>query len=122
MTRKESAIAFLTMVAHGNIRDAYEKFISMKFIHHNQYFQGDRQSLMLAMKEAGKTNPNKKLEIKKIFEDGDIVITVSHIQQNPDDIGSAVVHLFRFEDDQIVELWDFGQQIVKDSPNENGVF
>lgn len=122
MTRKESAIAFLTMVAHGNIRDAYEKFISMKFIHHNQYFQGDRQSLMLAMKEASKANPNKKLEIKKIFEDGDIVITVSHVQQNPDDIGSAVVHIFRFEDGQVVELWDLGQPIVKNSPNENGVF
>jgi predicted SnoaL-like aldol condensation-catalyzing enzyme len=34
----------------------------------------------------------------------------------------AVVHIFRFTNDQVSELWDVGQPIAKDSPNENGVF
>ena len=122
MTRKESATAFLTMVANRAIREAYEKFISPGFIHHNQYFRGDRQTLMAAMEQAGEKNPNKTLEIKKVFEDGDTVVTLSHVKQNPDDSGAAVVHILRFEGNQVVELWDFGQPIVKDSPNENGVF
>jgi predicted SnoaL-like aldol condensation-catalyzing enzyme len=34
----------------------------------------------------------------------------------------AVVHIFRFSGDKIVELWDLGQPIEKNSPNENGLF
>ena len=122
MNKKESAVSFLKMAAEGNAREAYEKFIAPDFIHHNQYFKGDRQSLMVAMEQASKQNPNKKLEIKKAFEDGDNVITLSHVKQDRDDPGAAVVHVFRFKDNRVVELWDLGQPIVRDSPNENGVF
>lgn len=117
-----SASEFLQMVASGKIEEAYAKFISPNFIHHNQFFKGDRQSLMNGMEENAKKNPNKKLEIKKTFEDGDTVITFSHVKQNPDDAGAAVVHIFRFENDKVVELWDLGQMIEKDTVNENGVF
>jgi predicted SnoaL-like aldol condensation-catalyzing enzyme len=122
MTRKESAMAFLKMVADRNIREAYENFIAENFVHHNQHFKGDRQSLMTAMEEAGAKNPNKILDIKKAFEDGDTVITLSHVRQNPDDLGAAVVHIFRFDNDKVVELWDLGQPLTKDSINEYGMF
>jgi len=42
--------------------------------------------------------------------------------QNARDRGAAVVHIFRFEDDRIVELWDLGQAIPQDSPNRHGMF
>jgi predicted SnoaL-like aldol condensation-catalyzing enzyme len=118
----KAATTFLQMIADRKISEAYDQFIAPHFIHHNQYFKGDRESLRKAMEEAGFKNPHKKLEIKKVFEDGDTVITFSHIRQNPDDLGGAVVHMFRFEGDQVAELWDLGQPILKDSPNENGVF
>ena len=38
------------------------------------------------------------------------------------DPGFAAVHLFRFDGDRIVELWDVGQPVPEESPNENGVF
>jgi predicted SnoaL-like aldol condensation-catalyzing enzyme len=122
MNRKESAITFLSMVAERKIQQAYEKFIAPNFVHHNQYFKGDRQSLTAAMESAAEQNPNKSLEVIKVVEDGDTVVTLSHVKQNPDHLGGAVVHIFRFENDQVVELWDVGQEIVKDSPNENGPF
>lgn len=46
----------------------------------------------------------------------------SLVKQNPEDLGRAVVHIFRFQDNKIVELWDIGQPIPEDSPNENGMF
>ena len=70
MTNKEKAKTFLKMAASGDVRAAYEKFIAPNFIHHNQYFKGDRQSLMLAMEEASKTSPNKLIDVKQVFEDG----------------------------------------------------
>lgn len=34
----------------------------------------------------------------------------------------AVVHLFRFKDNKITELWDVVQEILVGSPNANGMF
>jgi predicted SnoaL-like aldol condensation-catalyzing enzyme len=77
---------------------------------------------MRGMEESAAKNPNKKLDIKLALEDGDMVATHSHLRQRPDDIGGAVVHIFRIKNGQIVELWDLGQEIPKDSVNKNGMF
>jgi predicted SnoaL-like aldol condensation-catalyzing enzyme len=75
------------------------------------------------MLDASLKNPNRSIEIKKIFEDGSTVITMSHLtRMNPEIPEIAVVHIFKFRDEKIVELWDLGQQMMKDSPNENGLF
>jgi predicted SnoaL-like aldol condensation-catalyzing enzyme len=123
MGNKEKAIAFLQMAAVGAYRAAYDKFIAADFIHHNQYFKGDRQSLLDAMEESGKVSPNGRIDVKHVYEDGDTVITHSHVvRKDPKEPGFAVVHIFKFKNDKVIELWDLGQQIVADSPNENGLF
>ena len=123
MSHKEKAVSFLKMAALGDHKSAYDKFIAPNFIHHNQYFKGDRQSLMNAMAEAHKMSPNKSIDIKHAYEDGDTVITHSMvIRKDPSKQPIAVVHIFRFKNDKVVELWDLGQEILKDSPNENGPF
>lgn len=33
-----------------------------------------------------------------------------------------VVHIFRFDRNHIVEMWDLGQQVPENMPNENGMF
>ncbi len=111
---------FLKYAGSGKVREAYDKFTSPNFIHHNQYFKGDRESLLKGMEEAHKNSPNKLVDVKYAYEDGATVITHSHVAKSGMDI--AVVHIFRFENYKIVELWDLGQVIEKDSPNENGLF
>lgn len=119
---KEKAVSFLKSAASGEVREAYERYIGPGFRHHNPFFRGDAESLMLAMEESAAMNPHKILEVKRAIEEGDIVAVHSHVKQKQDDIGGAVVHIFRFHNDLIVEFWDVGQPIPKDSPNENGVF
>jgi predicted SnoaL-like aldol condensation-catalyzing enzyme len=121
-TNKKIAISFLQMVASGQVREAYEKYVSPDFRHHNAYFKGDRESLLVAMEEAQQNDPMKALEIKSALADGDQVAVFSHVKQNSQDRGVAVVHIFRIEGNQIIELWDVGQLIPEDSPNENGMF
>jgi len=122
-SHKEAATSFLQMAGTGKVQEAYDRYVASSFIHHNQHFKGDRQSLLDAMQEASKTAPNKSIEIKRVAEDGDTVITHSRVsRQDPQAPDIAVVHIFRFEGDRIVELWDVGQPIVKESPNENGMF
>ncbi|MED1948379.1 MULTISPECIES: nuclear transport factor 2 family protein [Brevibacillus] len=119
---KENAVSFLQLVASGNVREAYQRYTGPNFRHHNPFFRGDAHSLMIAMEENAAKNPHKILEMQRAIEEGDIVAVHSHVRQNQEDLGGAVVHIFRFHNDQIVELWDVGQPIPDDSPNENGMF
>ena len=120
---KEAAKSFLQMAATGKVQEGYDRYVAPSFIHHNQYFKGDRQSLLTAMQEAATTTPNKSIDVRYIYEDGDTVITHSLVtRQDPKAPKIAVVHIFRFEQDRVAELWDLGQPIASDSPNVNGMF
>jgi len=120
MTQKEIAISFLQLAGLGNVDEAFDKYISKNFIHHNQYFKGDRESLKNAMAEDHMLRPNKSIDIKYCYEDTQTVITHSLVIKEVMQI--AVVHIFRFENNQIAEAWDLGQIIDNASPNENGPF
>ncbi|MTH15502.1 nuclear transport factor 2 family protein [Flavobacterium sp. LC2016-01] len=122
MTRKEIARDFLKLAAKGHPHEAFRLHVSKKFKHHNAYFKGDADTLMLAMEESARTNPNKVFKVHHILEDDNLVAVHSHLKQSPTDLGFAVVHILKFKDDKIVELWDLGQQIRPETINENGMF
>jgi len=123
MSNKEAAKSFLKLAAAGHVQEAYDKHVASTFIHHNSHFAGDRQSLLTAMADASRQSPNKSLEIKQLFEEGETVIAHSLVTRgDPAAPGIAVIHILRFANGQIVELWDLAQPLAKDSPNENGMF
>lgn len=122
LLNKEKAVSFLQLVASGKVQEAFERHVGPDFRHHNPYFPGDADSLKSAMEENAAGNPEKILEVKRTIQESDTVAVHSHVRQNPEDLGGAVIHIFRFEGERIVELWDVGQAIPEDSPNENGVF
>ena len=121
-SHKDAAVSFMRLVGSGKVREAYDRHVGANFRHHNAFFRGDRESLLTAMEDNAVKNPDKVLEVKRSLEDGDYVVVHSHIRQHAQDRGGAVVHIFRFEDDRIAELWDVGQAIPADSPNEYGMF
>ena len=119
---KEAAREFLRLAASGKVREAYQKYVGPEFRHHNPYFRGDGESLMVAMEENAARNPDKTLEIQRALQDGNLVAVHSRVRQRPDDPGAALVHIFRFEGNLIAELWDIGQAVPENSPNEWGMF
>ena len=119
---KDAAVSFLKMASSGDIREAYSKFVGPGFKHHNPYFEGSAETLIAAMEENARDNPNKTLDVKSAIAEGDLVAVHSHVRPEPEDRGAAVVHLFRFENDRIVELWDLGQEVPEQSPNQHGMF
>jgi len=122
VSHKEAAISFMRLVASGKVREAFQNHTGPDFRHHNPFFRGDADSLMFAMEENAAKNPGKVLDVQRVLEDGDLVAVHSRIRQNPDDRGGAAVHLFRFQGDRIVELWDIGQPVPENSPNDYGMF
>jgi len=121
-SRKEIALKFDSLIASGQIRDAFEKYVSPTFRHHNPYFKGDRESLLLGLEKNAGQFAHKIYEVQRVLEDGDLVAVHSRLKPKPDWPAMAIVHIFRFDDDKIVEEWDLSQQIPGDAPNENGLF
>jgi predicted SnoaL-like aldol condensation-catalyzing enzyme len=121
-SNKEAAEEFLRLAAKGEVRQAYEKFVASGFRHHNAHFPGDADSLMAAMEENHRKNPHKVLEIQHALEEGDMVAVHSRVKMSPGDNGAALVHLFKFRAGRIEELWDIGQPVPQDSPNQHGMF
>lgn len=122
MNKKDIAEDFLVSTAKGDVRRVYESYVADDFFHHNPWFRGDRETIMLAMEDAAKEQPDVIFEVKLALEDGDYVSTHSHFRLNEDHIGMASTHIFRFRDDKIVEMWDYGQEIPENMVNENGMF
>ena len=119
---KDAVTSFLKLASAGKVDDAYSKFVGNGFKHHNAFFEGSAESLQAGMKENAVLNPDKVFEIKRVIAEGDFVVTHSRVQQKPSDLGAAVVHIFRFENGNIVELWDLGQPVPEESPNQYGMF
>jgi predicted SnoaL-like aldol condensation-catalyzing enzyme len=119
---KSAAMDFLRKAAAGKASEAFALHVSAGFRHHNPYFRGDAESLKNAMQQNAAANPGKIFEIQRALQEGDLVAVHSRVRQNPKGRGAAVVHLFRFSQGRIEELWDVGQAEPEKSVNENGMF
>ncbi len=119
---KEAAASFLRLASSGKVKEAYRQYVDASFRHHNPYFPGNAAALSAAMVENAAQFPQKAIEIKHVLADGDLVAVHAHVRLQPGDLGVATIHIFRFEGDRIVELWDVGQAVPESSPNKNGMF
>jgi len=119
---KQAAVQFLQFVVAGRIEEAYRKFVDMAGKHHNPFFPAGFPALQEAMIENHGRFPDKQLTVRNVLGERDLVAVHSHIVPHPGEPGMAVVHLFRFQGERIVELWDCGQPVPPDSPNEDGAF
>jgi predicted SnoaL-like aldol condensation-catalyzing enzyme len=120
--QKESALDFLQLVVAGNIEEAYRTYVNMHGKHHNMYYSADFDSLKEGMLGNHAQFPNKRILVKNVLGDGNLVAVHSNIVLKQGEPGMAVVHIFRFEQGKIVEMWDVGQSIPLDSPNRMGAF
>ena len=119
---KNAAVSFLKLASSGKVHEAYSKFVGEGFRHHNPFFEGSAESLQAGMEANASQNPDKALDVKRVIAEADLVAVHSHVQQKPGERGAAVVHIFRFENGRIVELWDLGQPVPEESPNQFGMF
>ena len=119
---KKTATSFLQAASSGDVRRAFDTYIAPNFRHHNAYFPGDAKSLADAMEQNARENPDKVLRVERAIEEGDLVAVHSRVRLKPDVPEVALVHIFRFEDGRVAELWDIGQPVPPNSPNEHGMF
>ena len=121
-SKREIAVSFLQLASFGNVREAYEKYVHPDFRHHNPYFKGDRESLLKGMQESAAQFPRKEFEAMRVLADGNLVAVHGRVQLQPEMPWIALIHIFRFEGDLIIEEWEAAQEEPEESPNENGIF
>jgi predicted SnoaL-like aldol condensation-catalyzing enzyme len=122
MDLKKTAGIFLHMVSRGESDEAFERYASADFRHHNPYYPGDAASLSAGMKDVAREFPAIQLSIQRSLQDGDLVAVHSFIKVADNHIGSSVVHIFRFENGKIAEMWDIGQDVPGEIVNQYGMF
>jgi len=103
---KEAATSFLQLASSGDVRRAFDAYVAPNFRHHNAYFPGDARSLADAMEQNARENPNKVLRVERAIEEGDLVAVHSRVRLKAGAPEMALVHIFRFEDGRVAELWD----------------
>lgn len=121
MNKKQIAIEFLKMASSGKVKEAYDKYVHPDFKHHNAYYKGGRETLLKGMEDNTKQFPDKKDETLRALGEGDLVAVQGKVTLSVDKI-FPVIHIFRFNGEKSIEEWEGGQELLKDSPNENGIF
>lgn len=120
MSNNEKAVDFLRLASSGRVREAYERYASEAFKHHNPHFAAGADALRAAMEQAHAREPNKAFVVQRTIADGDYVWVHSRVSKEARHF--AAVHIFRFADGRIAELWDVAAEVPASSPNTDGAF
>lgn len=101
---------------------AVDRFIAPGYIQHNQSAEPGREGLKAFLDMIRAATPDAVHDIKRAFVDGDHVTVHYHVRRWPDDLGWAVMDIFRIEDGMIAEHWDVMQDVVEGGPNPASPF
>ena len=112
MSHKNIAQKFLQMIIDGEITEAFDKHVAVSgFTHHNHYTPAGREELMHGMQGNHDNFPDKIFTIEIIMEEEDKVMIYSTMKFTPEHAGLRIVHIFRFLNNQIVEMRDVAMQL-----------
>jgi predicted SnoaL-like aldol condensation-catalyzing enzyme len=101
---------------------AVDRFIAPDYIQHSQLAAPGRDALKTFLDFARAQSPVAVHDIKRSFVEGDHVIVHYHVRRTPDDVGLAVMDIFRIENGLIAEHWDVLQDVPTQGPNPNSMF
>lgn len=120
--RKAIVTDFIKRCALGDSVTAFDQYVSRDFVHHNPWFASDATTLAHAMRSAYEQFPQTTITVHRVLADGDLLMTHSEVRHAPDKPVFACSHIFRFEGDQIAELWDVAMESPAVVLNERGLF
>ncbi len=101
---------------------AVERFIAPAYIQHNQAAEPGREGLKRFLDMIRAATPEAVHDVKRAFVDCDHVTVHYHVRRWPDDLGWAVMDIFRIENGMIAEHWDVMQDVVEGGPNPASPF
>ena len=119
---KRTVLAFYEAALNRlNIDEAAASF-GPHFIQHNPRSKDGVEGFRAMLQGVKKQFPGLRADVKRSFADDDFVILHVHVRLQPEELGLAIVEIFRLEHGKIVEHWDVRQPIPETAANTNGMF
>lgn len=104
------------------VRTAFETWVREDYIQHKPTLPDGREPVISFLENLLQRFPDRTFTIHRVIASDDLVAVHYHSQANPEDLGFAVIDIFRVENCQMVEHWDVVQPVPETSKNENTVF
>ena len=119
---KRTVLAFYdTVLNRPNIDDA-AAYLGPQFVQHNPRSPDGVEGFRSYFRDLKRQFPNVRSDVKRTVADGDLVMLHVHVKLQPDELGLAIVDIFRLEHGKIVEHWDVRQPVPETAANPNGMF
>ena len=105
------------------VEAAVKQHIGKEYIQHNPHVGDGVEPFVAYFVPYFQQNPQARSEIKRVIVQGDLVVLHIHSQPTPDSLGSAVMDIFRFDENgKIVEHWDVLQDVPEKTASGRSMF
>ena len=119
---KRTVLAFYDAALNRLNIDEAAAYFGPHFSNHNPRSRDGVEGFRALFQDLKKQFPGVRADIKRAFADGEFVILHVHVKLQPEELGLAIVEIFRLEGGKIVEHWDVRQPVPETSANTNGMF
>ena len=120
---KENVRAFYDLAFNQKQpEEAVKRYVGKYYRQHNPNAPDGPEAFIGFVKWLTGTNPQVRVDFKRIIAEGDLVVVHSHNVAVPGTRGKAVIDIFRVEDGKIVEHWDVVQEVPETAKNDNTMF
>jgi predicted SnoaL-like aldol condensation-catalyzing enzyme len=120
---KQTVLDFYELGLNQKDVHAAAKLIGDRYVQHNPRIADGIEGFEAFLATLRRDFPDLKAEVKRLFADGDHVIAHVYGVRVPGQPGTAIVDIFRLDENgRIVEHWDVMQPVPDTSANPNGMF
>ena len=118
MTPKQVVSEFVELFyGQTKVREAFTKYVKEDYIQHNPIADDGRNAAIEVLERVRGEFPGTNVQVKRIIAEGDLVVVHSHGRRTEEDLGAAIVDIFRVEEGMVAEHWDVVQMIPEESLN-----
>lgn len=120
---------FETAFVKKDPETALRLYVGDRYTQHNPAVPDGREAFAAYVKARSASNPGRKISVKRVIAEGDLVVIHSHNVFAPTDEGYAgaphgvsSINIFRLENGKIVEHWDVREPVPAVTVHGNSVF
>ena len=104
MSAREVVDQFIdAFYGNKNVRQAFESWVHPDYIQHKAALPDGRDAVINFLEKLLERYPERIFTVHRVIASDDLVAVHYHSQATPEDLGFAVVDIFRVEDCRMVE-------------------
>jgi predicted SnoaL-like aldol condensation-catalyzing enzyme len=103
-------------------REATQKYVDEKYIQHNPFVANGAEPFYSHFERYFEKHPKSHVVFSHVLSEDDLVVLHLNSKADEEDLGRAIVDIFRVENGKIVEHWDVAQDVPEKTASGNTMF